>query len=167
MDGLLFLPTGQVSEANCLPWGKDHTCRKSIKKVTDERRLNSFKIPMWARWKLQTDQVVKLVILHTAMGHCHPSAQLVYYGNRHTMLVKQPAHLQKLQKIINYWRKLSTSNIGLTLSCSSLSFFFFSLPRCPAVRDYPREPEIHELYIDMRNMEGRGGEKEHWGGGRH
>lgn len=46
MDGLLLLPTGQVSEVNYLPQGKYHKCRKSIKRVTDERSLSRLKIPM-------------------------------------------------------------------------------------------------------------------------
>lgn len=45
MDGLLPSPTGQGSEVSRLPWGKYHTCLKSIKRVTDERSLNSLKIP--------------------------------------------------------------------------------------------------------------------------
>lgn len=46
MDGLLPLPTGQGSEVNQLPQGKYHRCLKSIKGVTDERSLNSLKIPI-------------------------------------------------------------------------------------------------------------------------
>ena len=156
MDGLLPLPTGQGTEVSCPFWDHIHTSLKSIKWVTGEGNWKKSQVSQTYCLRAQSCLAVTPEVHHTAGTRSHVNwiAQLVCYGNRHTV---PNTHTVKPQQVINYWRKPSPRSInplGYWKVCSCLYLDLVIIAGGCLLDGYPELPLTAQMSKPIENEMG-------------